>query len=518
MTALPKVPGVIEGQTLKGDLEVSVDVCIIGSGPGGASAALAFAAAGKRVLVVEEGGYFTKTRFRMREDEAYTNLYQDGGQRTTKDLAISIYQGKAVGGGSVINWTTCFRLPEHVLEHWAHKHQARGFTHNDIVPHYERIEKRLSITKVDEASVNPNNRLLLDGCRALDLEVDTINRNVLGCAQTGACGLGCPIDAKQSMLVSLLPDAMDRGATVLSRCRVDRLHFKGDKVSHLSGVLLGATGREPTGATIEVKADRFILSAGAIGSPGILLRSKAPDPSGMTGRRSFLHPVSICAGLFPEPVHGYHGAPQSVASHHFAERGGKDVGFFLEAAPVSPGLVSTAVPGYGKAHRAVMKMLPFVGGHIAITIDGFHDDVPGGTVELDPRGRPLLNYTAAPRTLAAMRAGHKTLAKLQLEMGAKEVHTLHQPLRVVRSQKDIAALDDAPYGPGEVFMASAHQMGGCMMSDDPNKGVVRSEDLRHHAVTNLHILDGSVFPTSLGVNPQETIYGIMGLIAARLAA
>jgi choline dehydrogenase-like flavoprotein len=64
---------------------------------------------------------------------------------------------------------------------------------------------------------------------------------------------------------------------------------------------------------------------------------------------------------------------------------------------------------------------------------------------------------------------------------------------------------------------TAHLMGGCRMGDDPKASVVRSADLRHHALQNLYVIDGSVFPTSLGVNPQESIYGLARLMATRLA-
>jgi choline dehydrogenase-like flavoprotein len=60
-------------------------------------------------------------------------------------------------------------------------------------------------------------------------------------------------------------------------------------------------------------------------------------------------------------------------------------------------------------------------------------------------------------------------------------------------------------------------MGGCMVGGDPQKSVVRGGDLRHHSIANLHVIDGSIFPTSLGVNPSETIYGIAHLVGERLA-
>ncbi|HEY4220380.1 MAG TPA: GMC family oxidoreductase, partial [Myxococcota bacterium] len=102
--------------------------------------------------------------------------------------------------------------------------------------------------------------------------------------------------------------------------------------------------------------------------------------------------------------------------------------------------------------------------------------------------------------------------------GAQSVSTAHDPPLMMKSNDDIKKIDDMPYEPCKVAVFSAHQMGGCAMSDDPKLGVVRSSDLRHHDVDNLHVVDGSVFPTSLGVNPQLSIYGLARLASTRIAA
>ena len=264
MTARELAPGVVEGQTLTSDLEAVADVCIVGSGAGGAVAAATLQAAGLKVLVVEEGGYFTSSRFRMREADAYPNLYQESAQRTTKDLSVAIFQGRTVGGGTVVNWTTCFRTPDHVVEHWRAKHAVGSISPADLAPHFDAVEERLSVAPIPLEATNRNNRTLYEGCKALGYEAEPIKRNVRGCALTGYCGMGCPIDAKQSMLVTYLPDAMNRGATVLSRCRVERLVLEGNEVTGLEGTLLDADGVKPTGVKARVKAKRFLLAAGAI--------------------------------------------------------------------------------------------------------------------------------------------------------------------------------------------------------------------------------------------------------------
>lgn len=509
-------PGVLEGQTLKGHHKVSCDVCIIGSGAGGSIAAATLQKAGLHVVVLEEGGYFTKSRFRMNEEDTYVNLYQEGGQRVTKDLSVSIYQGRAVGGGTVVNWTTCFRLPEEVLEHWKTKHGVSNLSYHDLEPHFAAVEERLNINKIPLENINRNNRILYDGCKSLGFQVDTLNRNVQGCARTGYCGMGCPLDAKQSMLVTYLPDAMDHGATIISRCRVTSLEMSAGEISGVKASLLTAQGNQETGATVEVQAKRYILSAGAINSPGLMLRSGAPNHNGMVGRRTFLHPVVACIGIYEDPVYAYYGAPQGAASHHFAHRG-DDVGYFLEAVPTHPLLASTAVPGFGKSHRQFMENLPHVAGQIALAIDGFHDDVPGGQVKLNSDGKPVLDYEIAPKVWSAFRDAHKNLARILLTTGAKQVLTGHENVSPLSTMTDLKRLDELPYGPHHVYSASAHQMGGSLMSDNPAHGVVRSGDMRHHQLKNLHILDGSVFPTSLGVNPQLSIYGVCSLAATQIA-
>lgn len=509
--------GVIEGQTLHGHQSFGADVCIVGSGAGGAVTAAVLAARGLKVVVLEEGGYFTHARFRMRESDAFPQLYQEAGQRVTDDLSVAVFQGRAVGGTTVVNWTTSFRTPDALLEHWRKKHAAGGLDPAALAPHFEAVERRLNVQEIPLELLNRGNRALYDGCRALGYEVHPLRRNVLGCAHLGYCGYGCPIDAKQSMLVSFLPDAMNAGATVISRCRVDRLVLEGGRATSVEGTFLDALGLTPTGATLKLTAKYFILSAGAIGTPAILLRSGAPDPHERTGARTFLHPVVAQLGELDEPADGFRGAPQGVASHHFADRG-EEVGYFLETAPVQPMLMALAIPGFGTAHTEQLKRIRHAVPHLALMIDGLHEGEEGGRVRLRPSGTAALDYRVSPKIWAAMRHAQKTLARVQLAAGMKRSSTGHTQAIVVEKEADLARIDRADYGPSRLGVFSAHVMGGAGLSDDPKRGVVRSEDLRHHQLANVHVADGSVFPTSLGVNPQLSIYGLAHWASTRWAA
>jgi choline dehydrogenase-like flavoprotein len=511
-------PRVVDGSAAPADLDLSADVCVIGTGAGGAVTAAVLAQAGLDVLMIEEGGYYTSADFTMREKDCVPRLYQEDGTRSTADASIALLQGRAVGGTTVVNWTTSFRTPEDVVAHWAVKHSVGGFSYADLLPHYEAIEARLAIAKVELETLNANNRALYDGCKALGWQVDTLRRNVHACFQSGFCHLGCPVNAKRSMLVTMIPDAIDAGARLVFRARADRLEVDAGSVSRLRGVLLDSEGRLPTGHAITVKARRFVVSGGALNSPALLLRSGL-DSSGLVGTRTFVHPALASLAFFDRDVNPFQGAPQSAASHHFAHRGGgADVGYFLETVPWYPGLAATAVPGFGSGHAATMQLAAKTAIHVAILIDGFHDEVPGGRVTLRPSGGPLLDYPIPAPLWSAMRDAQKRLAEVQFAAGARRVLTLHAVPGEMTDKAQIERIvDDLRWEVGSTPVFSAHLMGGCRMGDDPKTSVVRSADLRHHALSNLYVIDGSVFPTSLGVNPQESIYGLARLMATRLA-
>lgn len=508
-----KAGAFIDAASLADGATLSADVVIIGSGAGGAVAASELQRAGFEVLVVEEGGHHTRADFKMREDINYPMLYQESGARATKDVGVTILQGRAVGGSTVVNYTTCFRTPPAVYDHWKKVHAVGDVGIAELSPHWDAVEERLHVEKVPYEQTNRNNRTLYDGCKALGLAVDTTKRNVNRCMQSGYCGMGCPVDAKQSMLITYLPDAVAAGARVVSRCRVDKLLVQAGGVAHAECSVIGDDGYNPSGKRLTISGRRFILAAGGIGTPAILIRSGLGG--GMVGRRTFLHPVAGMAAFYKEPIEPYYGAPQSVASHAYADRG-DDVGLFYEAAPMHPMLAAVATAGYGTYHRGLMQRLPYMAAHIALAIDGFHPSEDGGTITVRPSGAPLIDYPVPHRVRDALREGLKWLVRINFAAGATDVALGELPQLVLKSDKEAARLDDYDMIARQPLF-SAHVMGGCKMGDDPKTSVVRSRDLRHHRLENLHIVDGSVFPTSLGVNPQLSIYGLARLVSARLA-
>ena len=177
---------------------------IIGTGAGGGTAGEILSKAGLKVILVEEGPLKSSNKFDMQESSAYSDLYQEGMARGSKDGAFTIMQGRCVGGSTTVNWTSSFRTPDETLNHWTQQHHLEGFSPKEMAPWFELMEKRLNIHKWQKAP-NANNQVLADGCDKMGYSWKTIPRNVSGCWDLGYCGTGCPTNAKQSMLVTTIP-------------------------------------------------------------------------------------------------------------------------------------------------------------------------------------------------------------------------------------------------------------------------------------------------------------------------
>jgi choline dehydrogenase-like flavoprotein len=509
---------VVDASLAERDLTLEADVAIVGTGAGGGTAAEILADAGLAVVLIEEGPLRSSSDFRMLEADAYPDLYQESGARKTRDKAIAILQGRCVGGGTTVNWTSSFRTPPTTLEHWARVHGLAGFGAEDLAPWFARMEARLSIAPW-EVAPNANNALLAAGAARLGFSSGTIRRNVKGCWDLGYCGMGCPTNAKQSMLVTTIPAALSRGATLVTRARALAFEFDGDRVRSLRCAAMDAHGAAPTARRVFVRARAFVAAAGAIETPALLLRSGLPDPHGVLGTRTFLHPTVVSAAVMPGDVDGFSGAPQTVYSDHFIDGAPADgpIGYKLESPPVHPLLTAITLPGHGARHAQVMRELPRLQVVIALLRDGFHEESRGGVVRLADDGTAVLDYPLTGYLWDGVRRSLATMADIQFAAGATRVMPVHGDGAVytdaAAAREAIARFDLRPL---VTPLVSAHVMGGCALGNDPRRSAVDPEGRFHHAA-NLHVLDGSLFPTSIGANPQLSIYALVAKLASGLA-
>ena len=494
------------------------DVVIVDSGAGGGIAAEILSRSGLKVIIVEEGPLKTSKHFKMLEKEAYADLYQEVAGRQTLDKGIQILQGRNVGGSTTVNWTSSFRTPDQTLNYWSKNFSVKGFSKEKLQPYFGWVEQRLFITPWN-LPANRNNQLLADGASQLGWSYNVIPRSVKGCANLGYCGMGCPINAKQSMLVTSIPEALSNGAHLIHRARVESVIHSNGKAIGVWITSMNQLGQVKQINTVKILAKRVILSAGAIGSPAILLRSKVPDPHQLLGKRTFLHPVTATIAKMPEKVEAFNGAPQSIYSDQFLWRDGVngELGYKIEVPPMHPVLVSTLLLKHGHEQAELLKDLAYYQANLALIRDGFNSDSVGGQVLLDDHDYPVLDYKISPALWRALRQAMLSMSEIQFAAGAKKVMPLHMDGKLSSRWKDSKKQINALVPDKLRWQTmSAHVMGGCSMGSDESNSVVNCSG-EHHQLENLLVIDGSLFPTSLGVNPQLTIYAISAKLSVELA-
>ena len=486
---------------------LEADVIIIGTGAGGGTTAEILANAGLKVLMLEEGPLKSSDDFRMDEREAYRDLYQESAGRMSKDGAMSILQGRCVGGTTVINWTSSFRTPEPTLQHWASEFGVQGMSKDEMAPWFEKMEQRLNVAPW-QVPANPNNAVLSRGATSLGIDWKVIPRNVSACWNLGYCGTGCPTNAKQSMLVTTIPAALQQGSELVYSARAERLIMEGRKVLGVEITALN-DDYQPSGSRLVAKAPHVIMACGAINGPALLLRSKAPDPHKRIGKRTFFHPTTFCFAEFDELIDPYYGAPQSIYSDHFQWQSvDGPVGYKLEVPPLQPGLTSVLLLGHGHQHFSDIQKLPNLHAMIALLRDGFHPQSEGGSIELAGDGTPIIDYVINDYLWDGVRRSWLSMAEIQFAAGAKAVRASHVDSPWFTSWEEAKAGINALEFRSKAFTAgSAHCMGGLTMGEDQTRCLVDSNGKYHH-LDNLYVFDGSVFPTSIGANPQLSIYGM----------
>jgi choline dehydrogenase-like flavoprotein len=498
---------------------LSCDVAIVGSGAGAGITAELLTQAGLQVVLIEEGPLKSSSDFRQLESEAYPTLYQESAGRKTADKAITILQGRCVGGSTTVNWTSSFRTPPATLQFWQQHFGLATFDEAAMAPWFAQAETRLNIGPW-LTPANRNNDVLQAGAKRLGITVAGIERNVKGCWNLGSCGMGCPTNAKQSMLVTTIPAALDRGATLLVQTRAEAFVVGHGQVQSLVCTPVADNGAPAAGAKpLHIVARHFVVAGGAINSPALLMRSGVPDPHRLLGKRTFLHPVVISAATFADRIEAWDGAPQTLYSDHFLHAHPVDgpMGYKLEAPPMHPVIVSTTLTGHGQAQAVQLKQFPHTQGLLALLRDGFHPESPGGTVQLRSDGSPVLDYPLNDYVMDGARRALLSMAEIQFAAGARQVRPVHELAGEyatwAQAREAILAL---PMKPLLTRVVSAHVMGGCAMAGDERRGVVRPDGV-HWQLANLSVHDGSLFPTSIGANPQLSVYGVANRLATALA-
>ncbi len=486
------------------DIVENVDVCVIGSGAAGAILACKLAEEGRSVVLLEKGGYYDAEDMNQREVDMMPLLWKNAGANFTDDLRIAIAQGQCLGGSTVINDAVCFKTPQIVREQW--RKMGVKISDQQWDEAIDQVWKEIHVSKVKQEELNENNLMLKKACESKGYRASINDRNCVDCMRCGFCHLGCHYETKQSMLVTYIRKALQNSdIRIYCNCATEKIAYANETVQGIEGEFIDSTGTQKF--KIRVNAKVVVVSAGAIASSQILLKSKIAE--GKTGKGLSLHPAPFILGKFSEPINAYNGIPMAFTCHEFGITNGvQDGGFLIESIFLPIFQFSLAVPSFLAEHAELMK--DFV--HYAMAGVMIRDD-SNGTVTLSESGKPKVHYRLSQKDIKNVAKGLKVLAEMWFDVGAEEVITAHNDIMRLKSKQDVPRLVHAvETNPDGLQLGSAHPQGGNRMGEDPDICVVNS-NCGVHGFKNLFVCDASVFPSSVGVNPQITIMALAAMTA-----
>jgi long-chain-alcohol oxidase len=503
-------PKTIEPLAIGEDTELECDVCVVGSGAGGGTAAGVLAAAGLDVVVMEMGGYFSEEDFDGAELSGYGRLYLNGGGVATDDQSIGLLAGSCLGGGTTVNYTWCFRPPEHVREEWKDRFGLDDWAGRDFDDSLDAVWERISISS--ESSI-PSSRdhAMRKGLGELGWHSEVMQRNCKGCQEEVCrlCHYGCQIGAKQSTMKTWLQDAYDNGARILVNTRGERILLDG-------GSVRGVEGRTVDGHKVSVRARAVACAAGALHTPALMVRSGIDSPA--VGKNLMLHPVLIAWGIFDEEVRPWEGTIGATYSDEFLDLG-EGYGVKYEHAANPPSLLAVFAPWRGARESAeLMQALRYTAGFGAL-----QRARDAGEVVVGSDGLPAPRWALSDFDRDVMRKGLDGSAQILEAAGARQIYSSHagwvsyEPGRDGGRESLLEAADRCGWGPGQVTLGSFHLMGTARMGRSREDSVC---DANGEAwdVKGLYVVDGAVLPTNLGVNPMVTIEAAAHKIARGIAS
>ena len=482
---------VVDIDELDESIDVYCEVLVVGTGAGGAVVAKELAQKGHAVAMLEEGKFHKRNEFTGEPIARVKKFWKDNGLNfSLGNTSISVPLGKMVGGTTAINSGTCFRTPDPVFKEWNEKFMfPKEFSAQGFSAYFEKVEEHISVQAGEERYLGNLKAPILKGCREMGSEMYPLPRNAEGCDGDGTCIFACPKDAKKSTNVSYVPMALKAGAMLYTGLSLKQLLRKGNRV--IGAV---ARGNDSYGRVkqLNIFAENIVLSCGSIYSPLLLKENNFRLKN--IGRNLSLHPGHGLIGKFKNEMDQWFGIPQGIG---IEKHGLKDTCF--EGYYLPPSLLGALLPFNGSELMRLMSSFKYLGQY------GFMvRDENNGRVFMGPAKMPFIHYNLSDASIEKLKLGSSFLAELMLRGGAEYVYTGVASKKIVKSIKEAKEISQMKLKASDFALLGAHPLGTCKMGKNPEEAVVDFEN-KVFGLENLYVMDGSVIPSSLGVNPQVTI-------------
>ncbi|RCH78735.1 hypothetical protein CU098_002347, partial [Rhizopus stolonifer] len=368
------------------------------------------AKSGKSVLVIEKGKYYHESDLVDDAQEGYGNLYEHGGCAFTSGGSVALMAGSVFGGGTTVNWSASLKLQHFVREEWA-KQGLSYFLSPKFSKDLDTVYERIGAT-TDKIRHNGSNKMFMKGCKALGYPFSEIEQNIgTKPHECNLCFSGCRAGVKNGTMNTWLRDAHQHDAKFLDQSKVKKVIIEDGKA-------VGVECLVHYEKTILIKADRVIVSAGSLQSPGVLLRSGLKNKN--IGQHLHIHPATMIFGQFNESLRAFEGSLMSSMSIIAEDTENDGYGCKLEAISLQPDQFAPVLPWRGAMnHKESMMRLEQFSAILVMARD--KDSL--GSVEYDQNENVKSCYDLSQRDRRSMIDGMIRAADIIVGGGGRQVYT-----------------------------------------------------------------------------------------------
>ncbi len=491
-----------------------VDVVVVGTGAGGAPLLARLAQAGYKVVALEAGYFWhPATDFATDEREQNKLFWADERLSAGVDPLAFGRNNSGIGvGGSTLHYTAYVPRPQPddfqlftdfgLGEDWP-------IGYGDLEPYFDELELFLGVSGPSPYPWGPNRtpyplaplplnaaaQLMARGCATLGLRTAPAANAALSapyfqpgvgwrnaCTNRGFCQAGCTTGGKASMDVTFIALALQHGAEVRSGAFVTRIET--DREGRVTGVVYVHEGQEE-----HQRCHTLFLAAGAIETPRLLLLNGLANQSGEVGRNFMAHPGLQIWGQFEEATRPFKGIPGGLISEdtHRPQHANFAGGYLLQSIGVMPVTYASQIArGRGLWGESLQSHMNGYNHTAGINILGeclpYAHNYLELSDEVDQRGlpKPRIHFSNGENERRLRDHAEALMRRIWEAAGAEEIWASER---------------------------NAHIIGTCRMGPDPNRAVVNTEG-RVFEVPNLYIMDNSIFPSALSVNPALTLMAL----------
>ena len=476
-----------------GEQTWNTDIVIIGSGAGGAMAAVTLAEAGFDVVVLEQGFHYDQKNAPQTLGETIGTMYEENGFRTTKgEPPIPVAGGKGLGGSTLINSAICFHTPKDTLKRWTELSHGAFSNEEAFYKKQDEIWSFMQVRETPDLLLSGNDHAHKRATQKLGWVEGNIHRNTPGCGGCGRCNAICSINGKNSIDRAALPRAAQAGARIYTGTIVRKI-----TETTVSGYIINRSNSQIGEFTVH--AQTIILAAGSIGTPSLLLSSGFGAKNNKIGIGLHIHPVINTWAIVPEPIY----KPGSTQGHYSDQFVKERV--LLEANPILAGAFYQAFPAYGLSGKELMRK----GAHMAST-GALIRDITEGFVSEPSSGAAKISYSLGEADRKALILGIHKGAQLWLEgANAEQIALPVFGSAPCTNMDEVYQAVPADLSLERIIGYSSHPQASCRI------GRALDHNGKLSGYSNIYVMDASALPSNVGRNPQISIFTTVRILAER---